>query len=451
MMNVVTTTFDRLFKNVPIYMVASLPIFTSIVSALILVYNKNSSYYIPSMAFNFIFSVTTIFYLKNYIKNIEKNAEQLSKGEFQNLQVNGRDDELSRIQNYLYDIAEKNSKICNSLKKYQHNFDETLKQNLISIEKNKNEILKEKNLIEKNLNQLNQLFTIVESTDDAIMICDANRQVQYINPAFIKLTGYQLSEMQESEMDLLRNGRYGTEYYDRRLFDGILKKLKMGRIFRGVLKAKRKNNKLYDAEMTITPIFNQAGKLMAYNIIERDVTLQEKYKEKVYEKLKHDSLTGLLNRESLFDLVQNNLLSEQEITKRIRLRQGLTFIYLDINHFRQFNQELGYEIGDKILIEFSKRIKNTLVEEDVISRVGGNEFVIILTRVNTAEGAEKIKQDLINQLKISIRIDDHILNVKSSIGMALYPGDGLDFESLINKAQDNMQSKRHHEINKKVG
>jgi diguanylate cyclase (GGDEF)-like protein/PAS domain S-box-containing protein len=309
----------------------------------------------------------------------------------------------------------------------------------------------EKNLLETSLKQLDQLFSIVESTDDAIMICDANRQIQYINPAFIKLTGYQLVDMQESEMDLLRNGRYGQEYFDRRLFDGILKKLKKGSIFRGVLKAKRKNGKIYDAEMTITPVFNSDGKLMAYNVIERDVTLQEKYKEKVFEKLKHDSLTGLLNREALFDLVQNNLLLEEEITKRIRLRQGLSFLYLDIDHFRQINQELGYEVGDRVLIEFAKRIKSTLIEEDVIARVGGNEFVIILTRVNTVEGAEKIKQDLINQLKISFRVDDHILNIKYSIGLSLYPVDGLDFEGLINIAQDNMIANRPPALIKKVG
>lgn len=450
-MQIVMATFNRLFKNIPLVTMVSLPILFSMISMFIFAFTHLNSILFPLVLFNIIWAVTTVIYLKNYLQIIENNCQKIARGHFQELETIERNDQLNNVQNFIFELAEAHQKNQLQLKKYQQNFENILKQNLQSIEKNKNEIVVEKEKIEKNFKQLDQLFTIIESTDDAIMICDANRQVQYINPAFIKLTGYQLTEMQENEMDLLRAGRYGQEYYDRRLFDGILKKLKMGRIFRGVLKARRKNGKQYDAEMTITPIFNSENKLMAYNIIERDVTLHEKYKEKVFEKLKHDSLTGLLNRAALFDLVQNNLLSEQEITKRIRLRQGLTFIYLDINQFRQFNQDLGYEIGDKILIEFAQKIKSTLIEEDVIARVGGNEFAIILTRVNTREGAEKIKQDLINQLAISFRIDNQIINVKSSMGLALYPGDGLDFESLINKAQDDMNQYRQLLKTKKVG
>lgn len=450
-MNVVMTTFNRLFKNMPFLMAILIPTIFNVLTLTIYLFSKSFYLLIPLAAFSIAFSLISYYYYKNYLQIIETNCQQLYNGNFQAIQIIDGDDPLARIHRYFYELAELNLKNANQVKKYQQNFTQSLKLNLQEIENSKQQLINEKAALEKNYQLLDQLFTIIESTDDAIMICDANRQVQYINPAFIKLTGYQLKEMQESEMDLLRQGRYGQEYFDRRLFDGILKKLKMGRIFRGVLKAKRQNGKLYDAEMTITPIFNKAGKLMAYNIIERDVTLQEKYKEKVYEKLKHDSLTGLLNREALFDLVQNNLLSEQEITKRIRLRQGLTFLFLDISQFRKFNQELGYDVGDKILVEFAQRMKQTLIEEDVLARVGGNEFVIILTRVNTKEGAEKIKEDLINQLKISYRIDDHILNVKATIGLALYPGDGLDFESLINKAQDNMYQERKIELHKKVG
>lgn len=441
-MNVVIATFNRAFKKLPFYLVISIPILLNFLVAVVLSFNLSFNYTSTILIFDFLLSSLIFIYIKHYLDIFIINSQQIYTGNFQNLIMNEREDEFNSIQNLFLNAIEKYKKSQSLLKKYQQNFNLALKDKIKDIEKSKQDLLTSKNELEINLQQINQLFTIIESTDDAIMICDSNRKVQYINSAFIKLTGFNLIDLQDSNYELLRQGRYESTHYNRRLYDGIMKKLKLGRIFRGVLKAKRKNGKIYDAEMTITPVFNQDKKIIAYNVIERDVTYQEKYKEKVIEKLKYDTLTGLLNREALFDLVQNNLLSEDEITKRIRLRQGLAFYYLDIDQFRKINQNFGYEVGDKVLIEFASRIKNVLIEEDAISRVGGNEFVIILTRVNTLEGAEKIKSEIINQLKISFRIEEHILNISSSIGLALYPTDGLDFEELINKSEENMNQYR---------
>jgi diguanylate cyclase (GGDEF)-like protein/PAS domain S-box-containing protein len=164
----------------------------------------------------------------------------------------------------------------------------------------------------------------------------------------------------------------------------------------------------------------------------RDIT-ERKAKHAVLEhQALHDALTGLPNRVLLEDRL------EQALAQARRRRRGTAVLMLDFNHFKQVNDRLGHEIGDRLLCEVSARITNALRAGDTLARLGGDEFVVLPAGVETADEAAQVARKILDASSQPLTIDGHEITAGVSIGVALHPEHGDDPSSLLRRADQAM-------------
>lgn len=184
-------------------------------------------------------------------------------------------------------------------------------------------------------------------------------------------------------------------------------------------------------ETHATPLRDSDGKVTMLLGITRDTTERKNNEEKIRYLANFDNLTGLPNRTQLA-LKIKHLLSMAK-----RNNQQIAVMFLDLDRFKDINDSLGHSIGDTVLIESAARLTSFLREEDTIARLGGDEFIIILPDTQI-DGASQVAQKLLDAFQSSFHIGDHELSISASIGIALYPNDGDDFETLYKNADTAM-------------
>ena len=180
-----------------------------------------------------------------------------------------------------------------------------------------------------------------------------------------------------------------------------------------------------------TPLFDENGKNIGILTSGEDITEQKASEQQIHYLANFDGLTGLPNRTQL-DIRSKNLLSLAK-----RYQNEISVMFLDLDHFKDINDSLGHSIGDNLLVQVSHRLKLILRDEDIIARLGGDEFIILLPNID-ANGASNVAQKLLEVFKSPFHIDNHELSVSSSIGIAVYPNDGNDFETLYKNADTAM-------------
>ncbi len=181
--------------------------------------------------------------------------------------------------------------------------------------------------------------------------------------------------------------------------------------------------------------------------------LEDEQKE-LYEVSRKDSLSGLANRHALHEYL------ERRIADAKRNKGEFAFLFLDLDHFKDVNDELGHDIGDELLKNVASVIQDVLRFDDFVARVGGDEFVIVLHQYDSMSDLAGIIKRIQNRLNMTWTIQTHPINITSSIGIAFYPKDGIDFISLMKNADIAMYEAKHkgraqfhfftEELNKKV-
>ena len=177
-------------------------------------------------------------------------------------------------------------------------------------------------------------------------------------------------------------------------------------------------------EVTEVPVFDEDNKVILIDGIARDMTQEYHAKEALSNLARYDTLTSLSNRAYL----------EEQLTSLIssasREENSFALLFLDLDHFKQINDTLGHDVGDKLLQEVALRIKPNIRIEDIFSRIGGDEFVIVLNNINEVYLITVINK-IMELTRKAWMIDTYELNVSMSIGVALYPNDGLNIVDLM--------------------
>jgi len=193
--------------------------------------------------------------------------------------------------------------------------------------------------------------------------------------------------------------------------------------------ALRKDGSEFPAEMTIAQI--RRGDTIFFSAFIRDITERKQSEHQIQHLAHYDVLTDLPNRLMLQDHFDYAL----SLVKR---KQGrLAVIFLDLDHFKDINDNLGHSVGDLLLMELTRRLKTLLREEDTLSRLGGDEFILLLPDAD-ANGASNVAQKLLGTVSEPYHIAPYELTVTGSIGIALYPDDGSNLEILSQKADTAM-------------
>lgn len=146
----------------------------------------------------------------------------------------------------------------------------------------------------------------------------------------------------------------------------------------------------------------------------------------------HDALTGLPNRILLADRVN------QSLARAARSNSKVALLFLDLDHFKVINDSLGHSVGDHMLCVIAERLQCYVRAEDTVARLGGDEFTVLLTDIQDSKDAMRIAQKIIDTLKQPITIDNHELHITASIGISIFPDDGVDSVTLVKNADISM-------------
>lgn len=164
----------------------------------------------------------------------------------------------------------------------------------------------------------------------------------------------------------------------------------------------------------------------------RDISKQKEAEEMVWHQANFDSLTGLPNRRMFRDRL------EQEIKKAERAKTTLAVMFLDLDHFKEVNDSLGHDVGDKLLQQAANRLKARVRDSDTVGRLGGDEFVLLFTDIKDRHSLEYISQDILQCLAAPFQLGTDPVYISASIGITLFPADALDFEDLLKNADQAM-------------
>jgi diguanylate cyclase (GGDEF)-like protein len=187
------------------------------------------------------------------------------------------------------------------------------------------------------------------------------------------------------------------------------------------------------AELTVSGIDNQFDpENLQYLAMLEDVTERKNLEEKIWRQANFDFLTGLPNR----SMLHNRL--TQLIKKSRRDNKEFALFLIDLDQFKDVNDTLGHDRGDELLIDVSRRIEHCVRESDTVVRFGGDEFVIILSELSYLSGVDRVAQNIIDTLVEPFQLRKDTTYISASIGITLYPKDGLETVTLLKNADQAM-------------
>src|SRR5574343_41376 len=271
--------------------------------------------------------------------------------------------------------------------------------------------------------QMELLASAVQFSGEAILITDADNRIVTVNPAFTQLTGYEPAEAIGRNPNFLSAGRTTPEEYAQ-----LWSSLNEVGFWQGEIWDRRKDGGVYPKWMSISVIRNEDGSVRYYVAHFTDVSSERAAEERLHHIAHHDVLTGLFNRLSLKGHLDQALAAARRDGSRVAL------LFIDLDRFKTINDTLGHHVGDELLIEVGKRLQETVRESDVVARLGGDEFVIMLTGIEHSSAVAVVAEKLVFNIGRTYLIGGFDLYTSPSIGIAIYPTDGQDGETLMKNA-----------------
>lgn len=271
-----------------------------------------------------------------------------------------------------------------------------------------------------------------DSTTEGIMIVNPSGELVGINQGFTLITGFEESEVLGSKPQIFRQRPRG-------LFGALKRHGKWS----GEIENIRKNGESYTEWMTITAVRNHTNAITNYVGVFADISEMKRSQVQLNSLVNHDPLTGLPNRRLI------NHLFSHAIQRAHRNAQQAAVLFIDLDRFKNINDSLGHYTGDQLLLGVTERIRASLRESDIVGRLGGDEFIVLLENLQHKSDAANKAQDILDALRREFMIDHHEIFVGASIGISMYPQDASDVEGLIKAAdlamyQVKNNGKNHH-------
>jgi diguanylate cyclase (GGDEF)-like protein/PAS domain S-box-containing protein len=271
-----------------------------------------------------------------------------------------------------------------------------------------------------------RLITFLDSANDLIHSNTPDGRFLYVNRAWQHIMGYSLEELTDHTIfDLIHEHSRVTFLAElNRIIDGEkINSIEVSLVAR--------NGSLITIEGNMTCSFKDGEPVAIWGIC-RDITERKQVQEQLYQLAHHDTLTGLPNRVLFIDRMKIG----RALAHRQKLNMGV--LYLDLDRFKIINDSLGHNVGDGLLTAVADRLTACVREIDTVSRIGGDEFVIILVNVSDTEAVEKVARKILMAFAEPFQIDGHELFITTSIGISIYPKDSDDIDGLVKKADSAM-------------
>lgn len=263
---------------------------------------------------------------------------------------------------------------------------------------------------------------LIQQASEAIFLVDAqSKQILEANPAYENLLGY-------TNQELLKLTLYDIVDVSRETLESELKQVSVDKPYLiAETQYCRKDGSSVAVEVNISRTDEYDNKEILC-FAARDISERKQSEEKLQYQAFHDALTGLPNR------VQFTKTLSTAIANAKRQDELMAVMFLDLDSFKNVNDTLGHTIGDRLLQSLAQRLGACVREGDTIARWGGDEFTVLLPRIRSTDDTIRLAQRIFDALKKPFEIDQHQLSIKISIGIAVYPQDGQDAETLLKNA-----------------
>ena len=261
---------------------------------------------------------------------------------------------------------------------------------------------------------------IIEDSDEGILITDANERIVSVNSAFTRITGYSSNEAIGETPDLLRSGVHSADFRAQ-----VRGAMHGSGAWHGEIIGKRKNGDLFPQSVAIG-VVRDADEVISHAFsIFSDISVLRATEQRMQQIVNYDALTGLPNRTLFQQLVEQALISAR------RNNDHAALLMIDLNRFTSVNDTLGHEVGDQLLQQVGQRFRQVLRDEDILSRIGSDEFAVALLSVTKREHSGLVAEKLLAALETPFVIGAQALHIGACIGIAVYPEDGLDTAALL--------------------
>ena len=289
-------------------------------------------------------------------------------------------------------------------------------------------------LAEQNMRKLSY---VVEQNPISILITDPHGVIEYANRKFVETSHYDPKELLGKKFDSLKTSTLTTEESQR-----LQRTLTEGGVWQGELCSSQKDGQLLWESTLVSSIRDEQGVITHFAWLREDITIRKQAEEQIRFLAYYDHLTQLPNRVLLQERLQDAVESAKARS------QTLAVLFLDLDQFKRINDSLGHRAGDLLLQQVATRVQDCLrsgdyiysaspdllTSQDTLARLGGDEFVILLAEINHADAVTKVAQRILSVIAQPFMIEGSEVFSGCSIGIALYPHDGEDMDTLLKNA-----------------
>lgn len=268
---------------------------------------------------------------------------------------------------------------------------------------------------------------IFTHSHEAIVVTDPEGHIVRVNPTFTELTGYSEQEVMGENLKVLSPCRQDNEFYR-----GIWRTLAAEGHWHGEVSNCRKNGEKYTTWLNISSVVDEQGRITHCVGAFTDISQHKAALETIRFLSHHDPLTQLPNRVLLRDLY------ERAAALSAGSGHHVALLFMDLDNFKEINDTLGHVTGDQLLQEVAARLRSCVRDGDTLSRIGGDEFVLLLPDIPDIGIAQATSEKVLQRLSDNICVGKHRLHTSCSIGISVYPEDGADFDTLLKKADTAM-------------
>jgi len=263
--------------------------------------------------------------------------------------------------------------------------------------------------------------TILENIEDGYYELDINRRLTFFNESCRKIFGYSREEFLGMGQTAIASDETANSMLER--FRTVMETGNPDRATGWEIR--RKDGTSRHIEASVSLIRDGTGKPSGFRGIIRDVTDRKLAEEMIMRLAYHDSLTGLPNRVLFHDRLT------MAMARYRRNNKPFAVMLLDLDKFKEINDALGHSVGDMLLQNVAQRLTGLLRKSDTVARMGGDEFLVLLTDLTRPDTASAIAKKILNLFQKPFDVDEHRLRVTTSIGIAIYPSDGGDADTLL--------------------
>ncbi|MDF1880228.1 diguanylate cyclase [Sulfurimonas sp. MAG313] len=268
---------------------------------------------------------------------------------------------------------------------------------------------------------------VFEHTLEAVVISDENHKILTVNKAFTDITGYTPKEVLGKEFNVL----WCDDENKQIQCDIILAALKNDGSWQGEVDKRHKKGHKFSTKLSVI-----AGKKSKdeknYITMFHDITYRKKSEDKMYQLAHFDTLTGLSNRHAFMDRLKDSL------EKAKRYESKCAILFMDLDGFKTINDTYGHNAGDEVLSTTAMRLKKIIRKSDMVARMGGDEFTMIIENFSDIRALSVLSQKMIETVSETIALKQAKLSITTSIGISIYPDDAYDVDSVLKHADNAM-------------